>query len=450
MMNTNEASTKESPRPSRKRALPFCGLALVLALTAACDTAEPSPPTAAIDGGAPEGSTPPVPPTSSATAARPDTPPYAVRGPFAVGYQRLEAPAGAGGRALLVKAWYPATGPAEAKPAIDYQVGLKRAEWPTTGPVTIRGQAVEGAPIERSKGPYPIVVFSHGYSMNPEWYSALLEHYASWGVVVVAPEHAESDWLLAGDASFDRPSDVKRTLDLATELSASGRAFAGAIDMKNVAVAGHSYGGYTALAIGGARFDLAPFTARCAGLAADDPKAFFCAPFVGKEKEMATKAGLSTVPTGLWPTQSDPRVTAILPMMGDAYLFGQAGLASVTVPMMVIGGTDDDATPWEWGSKPSYDYASSAQKSLVAFAGANHFITTNPCESMPWVSALPPFERDLICFDQVWDKARALDLVRQFSTTFLLATLRGDAKARAMLSPTGAPFRGVAYSTTLK
>ena len=90
------------------------------------------------------------------------------------------------------------------------------------------------------------------------------------------------------------------------------------------------------------------------------------------------------MPEGLWPSFGDPRVKAILPVASDSYLFDQASLAKITVPMMAIGGTANTGTPYDWGSKPSYDYASSAKKALVTLEGAEHTITTS-CDNMPWV-----------------------------------------------------------------
>ena len=135
------------------------------------------------------------------------------------------------------------------------------------------------------------------------------------------------------------------------------------------------------------------------------------------------------MPEGLWPSLGDPRVTAIIPMAGDSYLFDKAGLAKITIPMMAIGGTADTGTPYEWGSKPSYDNASSAKKALVTLEGAEHTITTS-CKNMPWMSETPfgPW----ICFDPVWDKDRGLDLIHHFSTAFLLDTLKGDAVAASV------------------
>jgi predicted dienelactone hydrolase len=65
---------------------------------------------------------------------------------------------------------------------------------------------------------------------------------------------------------------------------------------------------------------------------------------------MAARAGLDPMPQGLWPAMGDPRVTAIIPMSSDSYLFDKAGLAKITIPMMTMGGTADTGTPYLWGS----------------------------------------------------------------------------------------------------
>lgn len=376
--------------------------------------------------------------------------PYGVQGEAAVGHRVLEAPGVDGGPALRIKAWYPAKNASDAEEEVTYDISLKPTDWQSLEPSVVYGHAILDAPIDDAGGSYPLVVFSHGYSLNPEWYADLVEHYASRGFVVLAPEHVESDWLLAGAASFDRPRDVARTLDLAEALTATGGSFAGSIDTSRVALVGHSYGGYTALAVAGARFDWEPFRARCAELAPDDPKAYLCAPFLGNEEAMAEQAGLDEVPEGLWPAQGDPRVDAIVPIAGDAYLFNERGLASVTVPMMAIGGTVDVGTPWAWGSQLSYDHAASAQKVLVAFEGADHMIPMNGCETLPFMDQFPELYRQAICFDPVWDKVVARKLIRHFSTAFLLDQLTGDTQAHEALLADVVQPAGIGYVTTLR
>ena len=55
-----------------------------------------------------------------------------------------------------------------------------------------------------------------------------------------------------------------------------------------------------------------------------------------------------------------------LSMAGDAAMFGEHGLAELSVPVMAIGGTADTDSPFEWGTRLTYDNVSSARKVEIA------------------------------------------------------------------------------------
>lgn len=387
--------------------------------------------------------------TTTPTSSPPTTPSlaYAARGSHAVGY-RVFTTTGAQDQPLTVRAWYPAVRPTTELAPIDYTAPNKFGQEITPGDqITSVGRALADGQPERADGPYPLVVFSHGFALSPIVYSTLVEHYASHGYVVLAPEHNERfDGALTGfwQELIDRPVDIRRTIDEADVLSGPGAPLAGVIDMERIAVVGHSYGGYTALAAAGARFDVAAYKARCAALAADDPLAFFCAP-VANESDMAMRAGLGEVPSGLWPSFGDPRVDAAISMAGDAYPFDQRGLAALEVPVMAMGGTVDDGTPYTWGAKLTYDHAGSRNKALVTFPGAGHFLFADPCENLPWVEK--SVYRDAICTDAVW-ATRPLDVVAHYTTAFLRDTLDADPDARAALAGPQPRLANVGYETT--
>jgi CubicO group peptidase (beta-lactamase class C family)/predicted dienelactone hydrolase len=377
---------------------------------------------------------------------RPDAPPYAVHGPYWVGYKPVVIGEGTD-HPIDAGLWYPALNPNGNPEEIIYPMPWKIPSMPLDTEPLAYGHALLDAAINESGAPYPLVVFSPGLGTAAPWYSNLIEHYASYGFVVLAPEHIEtwdSEVRDKWSTSIDRPLAIKRTLDYAEQATAAGGDMAGLIDMQHVAVEGHSYGGYTALAMAGAQYDLDAFNARCAALPPGDPNMFFCAPLVSREADMAARAGLDVMPEGLWPSFGDPRVTAIIPIAGDAYLFDKAGLSKITIPMMAIGGTADTGTPYDWGSKLSYDNTSSAKKVLVTLDGAEHTITTS-CENLPWMRDTP--FGGWICFDPVWDKDRGMDLINHFSTAFLLDTLKGDAEAAKALVPENAIFPGIRYET---
>lgn len=425
---------------SMKRLVPpisLAGLMLLMFLSSGCQPIQLPMPEEAM----------PAALRSAPSPSRPDAPAYAARGSFSVGYREFVSGAETE-RPLDVSAWYPALNSTEAAEEIVYEFVLKNPEWRTEGPSVVYGHALQDAPVDETKGPYPLVIFSHGFSANATWYSTLPEAYASHGFIILAPEHLEKEWGKSALATMDRSGDITQVLDYAEGLNAANGELAGQIDMTNVAVVGHSFGGYTALAAAGAQIDFAAFNQRCAELGPEDPKAFLCMPILGQEAAMAAQAGLAGVPEGLWPSMGDPRVTAIVPIAGDAFLFDQVGLSQITVPMMAIGGTADTGTPYDWGSKLSYDHVSSGEKTLVGFAGAEHMFMATPCEQMPWIATFPYY--DMFCFDPVWDKQRGLDLVHHFSTAFLLDVLKSDADAHDALLPDAVQFPGIDYSTTLQ
>ena len=411
----------------------ICGLAVLAAgglLTTGCTSAQQS---------------------TTSVPAETSTPPlaYAAQGSHAVGY-RVFSTTGAQGQPLTVRAWYPAVGATAETATITYTAPNKFGEQITPGEeITSVGRALADGRPDTTGGPYPLVVFSHGFALSPIDYGTLVEHYASQGYVVLAPEHNESfDGSLTGfwKELIDRPVDINRTIDHAEQLSRSGEPLAGMIDLDDVAVVGHSYGGYTALAAAGAQFDFAAYKDRCAALAADDPLKFFCAP-LANESDMAMRAGLDEVPSGLWPSFGDPRITAAISLAGDAYLFDQRGLAELEVPVMAMGGTIDEGTPYTWGAKLTYDHAGSTNKTLVSFPGAGHFLFLDPCENLPWVEN--SVYRDAICSDAVWD-TRPLDIVMHYTTAFLRDTLDADPKARGVLAGQQPQFDNVEYNTTIQ
>ncbi|MEZ4522820.1 MAG: hypothetical protein R3A46_14415 [Thermomicrobiales bacterium] len=301
----------------------------------------------------------------------------------------------------------------------------KDTTWAPAETPVILGRAVRDAETDGSGSPCPLWCLSHSLPAARRA-TALAEHYASHGFIVLAPEHSEQFDEELGDlwkALIDRPADITETIDFAEELTARDGEMSGRIDMQNVAVVGHSYGGYTALAAAGARFDLEAFNARCDDLPKDDPSTFLCMSLVPNEANMSARAGFDAMPEGLWPAFADPRVTAIVPMAGDAYLFGEAGLAEINIPMMAMGGMSDFGTPYDWGAKPAYEYASSEQKSLVGLVGAEHMIFATPCDRQPWMNDHPA-NALLLATIEVWDANRARVLIHHLSTAFLLDTLK--------------------------
>ena len=121
--------------------------------------------------------------------------------------------------------------------------------------------------------PLPAVIFSHGLGGSRLGYAYLGRSWASHGFISIHPSHEGSgaDLLRAGrlealralkDAAFDpatwerRARDVSFLLGAVPSLEELVPALRGRVDAHRLAVAGHSFGAYTALLVSGASIRL--------------------------------------------------------------------------------------------------------------------------------------------------------------------------------------------------
>lgn len=268
-----------------------------------------------------------------ATEDTPPAPPGEEPGPYAVGRQTQQVTDPAReGRALTVEVWYPADTAAEPSPYELIPGVAFDADLSTVG----------SAPS--SDGPFPLVVFSHGSGGLRQQSASIVETIASHGFVVVAADHAGNtaiDRLLGTETSFEvtarnRVLDVGLLID---EVEA-GRLAAGLADLDRLAVMGHSFGGFTALAAASGFEDIAP----------------------------------------------DPRVDAIVPLAPASSRIPDDALASIEVPMLIVTGSDDDTTPVEDESTRPLELATGSA-TLVEIDGGSHQVVTNICDIVEAVSA---------------------------------------------------------------
>jgi dienelactone hydrolase len=115
------------------------------------------------------------------------------------------------------------------------------------------------APADRAAGPFPLIVFGHGFAVTPATYYRLLRAWAQAGYVVAAPvfplENAHAPGGPNESDLVNQPRDMSVVISglLAAARARSGR-LADVIDPRRVAVSGQSDGGETALAIAYDRF----------------------------------------------------------------------------------------------------------------------------------------------------------------------------------------------------
>jgi predicted dienelactone hydrolase len=351
-------------------------------------------------------------------------------GPHAVGVRTLPAETESPEMTL----WYPAA-PTDETARVSYAYGVRLLGPNTeTALATFGGRAALGAPALDS-GAHPLVILSHGFALTPGSYGWLAEHLASHGMVVVAPDHPETLdpgrlWL----ATIDRPALIHDVFDALDVRTSPGGELHGVIDMSTVAVVGHSYGGYTALAAGGAQLDLDGFQTSCReARGVDDPITFLCDALEPHRRE---------IEAGWEPARPDLGVDAIVSIAGDAAMLGTSGLASLTAPVMVIGGTADTDTPYAWGPGLTYAHAGSERKVEVTLEGAGHLVFAGRCESTRRILALADLG---FCADPTWDRNTAQSVVKHHVAAFLRSELMGDSEATVTVGSNAPDVQRVAY-----
>jgi dienelactone hydrolase len=116
------------------------------------------------------------------------------------------------------------------------------------------GAEVANAPAARSSGPFPMIVFGHGFDVTPLLYARLLHSWAQAGYVVAAPvfplENADAPGGPNEADLSNQPADMSFVITrmLASSATASDP-LGGLLDSTAIAVAGQSDGGDTALAV---------------------------------------------------------------------------------------------------------------------------------------------------------------------------------------------------------
>ncbi|MEU2349081.1 hypothetical protein [Modestobacter sp. NPDC049651] len=106
---------------------------------------------------------------------------------------------------------------------------------------------------EHGRGPFPVVVFSHGLAARPAGFADLLSGWAAAGFVVAAPQFPLTSQGSSDDDLTDvlnQPADVAFVLTQVLALDrAPGDPLEGRIDERHIAAAGHSAGAATTLGL---------------------------------------------------------------------------------------------------------------------------------------------------------------------------------------------------------
>ena len=189
------------------------------------------------------------------------------------------------------------------------------------------------------QGPFPLIVYSHGFFSSGAESAYLAEYLASHGYVVVAADFPLTNMRAPGGANvFDvmnQPGDVSFLIDTLLTWNADPVSpFHDRIDAGRIGIAGLSLGGMTT------------------ELAAYHPRV------------------------------RDPRVKAAVSIAGPLQLFGRAFFAGSTLPFMMVAGDIDAMVPYAENARPVVERVNNAW--LVSLAGGSHTGFADPASLLRW------------------------------------------------------------------
>lgn len=230
--------------------------------------------------------------------------------------------------------------------------------------------------LPQTATPKPIVVISHGVNSDRNTYAYLAEHLASYGFVVVMPEHIGSNTnqlqaLMLGRVTdvtqpaefLDRPLDVRFVLDELERLSADDPMLQGQLNLDQVGVMGQSFGGYTALALAGATINFGQLQQDCGSRLKDTINI-----------SLVLQCQALKLPQQRYELQDD-RVKAIIAINPiDSSVLGET-LSQIQTPVMFVSGSADKVTPVLLEQATPFTWLTTADKYFVLMQGGTHFST---------------------------------------------------------------------------
>lgn len=323
-------------------------------------------------------------------------------GPFAVGHATTEAFDPERDRHVPVTLWYPAGASDGELARYPYVDGIE----------VVSDVAVEGAPV--ADGRFPLIVFSHGFGGTPAQSPFLTEALASHGFVVAAPAHvgntafdvAAGTDVDMGQSAGDRLPDVSLVIDdvLARDTDPEDL-LAGHVDIDRIGVTGHSFGGFTTLAVA-AEVDGEPY---------------------------------------------EPRVDAIAALAPGSRLSDEA-LRSIEVPTLLMGGTLDATTPIEPNVTRPWELIAADDLYRVDVVDAGHLAFADPCAQRDAAVGLDVADATAVvlevsavdaCGPDRIDADEAHRLIARYVVAFFEVHLAGEAAYDRYLTPTS----GVAFAS---
>lgn len=248
--------------------------------------------------------------------------------------------------------------------------------------------------LPKVRTPVSVIVISHGLGSDSSNYEYLATHLASYGFAAVVPNHPGSDSkqlrsLLSGRANeiveasefYNRPLDIKYILDTLTERNKSDSQFRDRLNLQQVGVFGQSFGGYTALALAGAKINAEQLKKDC------QPKTL---QQTWNVSLLLQCRALELLSDNKEYNLKDARVKAVIAVNPlTSSIFGKSGLSQIQTPVMIVASSDDTIAPALYEQILPFSWITNSQKYLAVLSGGTHFSIIGSAKDTSAQLALP-------------------------------------------------------------
>ncbi|MEC4805050.1 MAG: alpha/beta hydrolase [Jaaginema sp. PMC 1079.18] len=256
------------------------------------------------------------------------------------------------------------------------------------GSVTFRREVLQLNDLSRNRafpvdlylpqvsGRLPLAIVSHGLGSERASYSYLAAHLASYGFVVAVPEHpgsnsAQIQALANGLASnitpsrelIDRPLDIKYLLDVLEQ------DYGDRLNWQQVGIVGQSFGGYTALALAGAKINFERIATQC-----QEENPLFNISFL-------IQCQARNLPAQDYDLADDRIQAAIAINPLTSTIFGASELAKIQIPLVIVTGSADTVTPALAEQIRPFTQLTTPDKYLVLLENGTHFSVIGSSEN---------------------------------------------------------------------
>ena len=196
------------------------------------------------------------------------------------------------------------------------------------------------SPASASEGPYPLIIYSHGFYSTRRGGAYLAEQLASLGYVVVAVDYPLTNYSAPGGPNVkdvvNQPGDVSFLIDtLVAQSNTPGHTMEGMVDASRIGVTGLSLG------------------------------------------------GLTTELVAFHPTMRDPRIGAALSIAGPTTLFTKDFFTHAKVPFMMLAGDIDAMVPYSSNALPVLEKIPGSQ--LITIKNASHTAFAGTAGLLRWM-----------------------------------------------------------------